>query len=156
MTSEWLTTRKLPKKGQERGRALMELNARAYLGAANAGVGHDATRRYLGALDLHVPSKSCWYRIGRNVKDAMIEVGNASERKALLLERRLAYRASGGELDDLGRIGIPISFDGAWPRRTQAKNSQEGFGTAIGGRSGKVVASVSRQRFERRICRARH
>ena len=87
-TDQLATSRALPSEGK--GRALMEVNARAYLGACQAGLGLAAVRRFLGALDLHVPSKACWNRMGKEVKAAMIDVGTASERQALLLERRLA------------------------------------------------------------------
>ena len=144
VTDEFNTSRTLPTSGK--GRALMEVNARAYLGACQAGVGHAAALRLLGSLDLHTPSKACWSRVGKEVKAAMIQVGNASERSALLLERRLAFSASGGALDADGRVGVAISFDGAWSKRGNARNSQEGIATAIGCRSGQVVASGRRSK----------
>ena len=164
VTDEFQTSRALPASGK--GRALMEVNSRAYLGATNAGLGYAGATRMLGALDLHVPSKRCWYRMGTEVKAAMIAVGTASERKALLEERRLSFEASGGQLDDKGHVGLAISFDGAWQKPGQARNSQEGYSAAIGVRSGKVVASARRSKqcrhckpgapCERADCNANH
>ena len=144
VTDEFATSRALPSEGK--GRALMEVNARAYLGASQAGMGLASVQRFLGALDLHTPSKRCWHRVGKDVKAAMIEVGNASERRALLLERRLAFEASGGQLDADGRVGMGVSYDGAWLKPGTAYNSQEGIGSAIGTLSGQVVASGRRSK----------
>ena len=70
--------------------------------------------------------------VTKEVKEAMIAVGTASERKALLEERRLSFEASGGQLDDEGRVGLAISFD----------ELPVGFGSCIGLCGGLMDARV--------------
>ena len=132
--------------GKAKGRQLMEINLRAYTGVSRVGLGLSGLNRFLAICNLPTLSKNCYEMAGRVMKPAMIAAGEASERTAAAEERTLTYEATGGELDGEGRVLIGISFDTAWPKRGRGFNSQEGFGTAIGFRTGKVVTGLRRSK----------
>ena len=145
VTGELPTSHALP-GGSPRDRAKpMQIKARAALGAANAGMGHSSINRFVACLGLPTIPLRCYSTVDKLVRKACITVGDASEQRALLEEQRLSFEA-GAVVDDRGRVPIAISYDGRWQKPGAAKNSMEGFGAAIGGRSQKVVASTWRSK----------
>ena len=139
VTGELPTSRELP-DASRRSKPMLA-NARAALGAANAGMGRSSINRFVACMDLPTIDQRCYTTADRLVRAACITAGEASQRRALLDEQLLSVEA-GEAIDEQGRVPLTITYDGRWQKPGAAKNSMEGFGAAMGGRGKKVVAST--------------
>jgi hypothetical protein len=125
---------------RRRGPDLAALHVRAQMGMAEAGMDRASANRYHAALDLPGMSRGVCSRSRLLFNRAAIAVGAKSKERALQEEELRAYEA-GAPIDDDGRVGIGISFDGQWNCPRKSKNAMECKAAAIGEHSGKVLAS---------------
>ena len=137
------TSRELPTASRKA--KPMVINARAALGAANSGMGRTTINRFIAHLDMPLMGQRSYETVDHLVREACIAVGSASQRRALLEEQILSIEA-GAEVNEDGRVPTVITYDGRWPKPGAAKNSMEGFGAAVGGRSKQVIATVWRSK----------
>ena len=137
--TDWVPLSDLLPSGR-RGPDLAALHLRAQMGMAEAGTDRASANRYHAALDLPGMSRGVCGRSRLLYNRAALAVGAKSKKRALQQEELRAYEA-GAPIDDDGRVGIGISFDGQWNSPKKAKNAMECKAAAIGEKTGKVVAS---------------
>ena len=109
---------------RRRGPDLAALHVRAQMGMADAGMDRASANRYHAALDLPGMSRGVCSRSRLLFNRAAIAVGAKSKERALQEEELRAYEA-GAPIDDDGRVGIGISFDGQWNCPRKSKNAME-------------------------------
>ena len=137
--TEWVPLSELLPSGR-RGPDLAAIHVRAQMGMAEAGMDRASANRYHAGLDLPGMSRGVCSRARQQFNRAAIAVAQRSKARALQVEELRAYEA-GSPIDDDGRVGIGISFDGQWNSPRKSRNAMECKAAAIGELTGKVVAS---------------
>ena len=132
------TSPPLPRKPEQKGPSLRQINAQLVTGAVHAGLGRSSSQLFTSILDVPAPSFNAWDRVTKEVYPAM-EAGGHASAKAALVEERVEALAAGVLPDEKGETPIVISIDARWPKRGRANNSLDGYMAAIGTRTGKVV-----------------
>jgi hypothetical protein len=128
---------------KEGRKSIQEVNVRATLAAAQCGLGGTALERLCGILNLPSLDTHAYDRMTRRLAKHMEAVGDDSQMRAAVAERVAAHEA-GVEPDEDGRIPIPIAFDAQWLKPGKAFNAPDGYGAAIGGRTGLCVKTCYR------------
>jgi hypothetical protein len=143
------TSPSLPRKPEQKGPSLRQINAQLITGAVHSGLGRSAAHMFTSILDVPAPSDNAWDRGTRVVYPAM-EAGGHASAKAALVEERVEALAAGVLPDEKGETPIVISIDARWPKRGRANNSLDGYMAAIGARTGKVVDFTFRTKVGKR------
>jgi antitoxin component of RelBE/YafQ-DinJ toxin-antitoxin module len=122
---------------------LAETNVRMTLAAAQIGLGGTALERFCGVLNLPSLDSHAFDRMGKRLAKHMEAAGDESQTRAAVAERVAAHEAGIAPNED-GRIPIPIGFDAQWLKPGKAFNAPDGYGAAIGGRTGMCVKTCYR------------
>ena len=122
---------------------VVEQNLRLVVGAIVAGMGQNSSARFCGVLGVPSLDDKAFDRAAARVIPAFEAAGDASCRRWLDEERMQAICA-GETLRADGRVGIPISYDAQWLKPGKTFNAPDGYGSAVGGRTGKCVRTAYR------------
>ena len=124
------TSQPLPRKPEQKGPSLRQINAQLVTGAVHTGLGVESSRILSSILHVPPPNRKAWLKAAAVVYDAMEEGGRASAQAALVEERLEAF-AAGVLPDAKGETPVVISIDARWPKRGRANNSLDGYMAAI-------------------------
>jgi len=145
VTLDMNTSQPLAACALKKGPDLQELNFRAVLAGITAGIGQHGLERLLGVLGVPSLGHTTYERVFENLVPHLEAEGKASQVRALQLERDLAFEA-GVLPDSQGRVGIPVAYDAQWLKAGKAYNAPDGYGSGMGGRTGKCIASAYRSK----------
>ena len=127
-----------------------DINSRAVLGTLHIGIGETHVNNFLTTMNIPPLNNVTFKKREKEIGNAVECIASTSCIENLQKEKENA-QSNNTTADSNGLIGFPVSYDMCWQKRGKRHNSLTGQGTAMGLKTGKVLAYATRSKL-RRTC----